>query len=134
MTEIQLLMKHPSPNTKPLVLGRHILVDLYGCNSEKLNDLPLLESTLTQAVQLANATLVNTQFHQFSPHGVTGIALIEESHFSIHTWPEHQYAAIDLFTCSDRMKTKEAIALIALAVESQRQEQKDISRGTIHPT
>ena len=115
-------------------LGRHVLLDLYDCSKEKLNDLVFLEKQLKKAVEIAEATLVNTLFHQFSPHGVTGIALIEESHLSIHTWPEHNYAAIDLFTCSDSMKTTEAVSFLVEQLESKRQETRDVKRGLISNT
>ena len=115
-------------------LGRHILLDLYDCNKEKLNDLVFLEKQLKKTVEIAEATLVNTLFHQFSPHGVTGIALIEESHLSIHTWPEHNYAAIDLFTCSETMKTEEAVDFLVQQLESKRQETRDVKRGLISNT
>ena len=112
-------------------LGRHVLLDLYDCNQKKLNDLTFLEERLKKAVEIAEAHLVNTTFHQFSPHGVTGIALIEESHLSIHTWPEHHYAAIDLFTCSNAMKTEEAMEYLIQELESKRPEVKDVKRGFI---
>ena len=111
-------------------LGNHILGELYECNKDKINDLEFLKETLIKAVEIAGATLVDTMFHQFSPHGVTGIALIMESHFSIHTWPENNYVAIDLFTCNLDMKSQKAVEYMVEALECKRHEIKEVGRGT----
>ena len=80
-------------------LGRHILVEFIGCNSEILNDVSIIEKSMVDAAQDAGATVINSTFHHFSPFGVSGVVVIQESHLAIHTWPEYQYAAVDLFTC-----------------------------------
>lgn len=82
-------------------LGRHILVEFLGCNSEILNDVSIIEKGMVDAAQKAGATVINSTFHHFSPWGVSGVVVIQESHLAIHTWPEYQYAAVDLFTCGD---------------------------------
>ena len=82
-------------------LGRHILVEFTGCNAEALNDVALIENAMVQAAQIAGATVINSTFHYFSPWGVSGVVVIQESHLAIHTWPEYRYAAVDLFTCGD---------------------------------
>lgn len=82
-------------------LGRHILVEFSGCNSEALNDVALIEKSMVEAAQIAGATVINSSFHHFSPWGVSGVVVIQESHLAIHTWPEYRYAAVDLFTCGD---------------------------------
>lgn len=84
-------------------LGTQILVELYDCESEKLNDRNYIENALTDAARRSGATIVATTFHTFSPFGVSGVLVIAESHVSIHTWPEYQYAAVDIFTCGDRI-------------------------------
>ena len=66
-----------------------------------LDDAPYLERLLRDAAERARLTVVSSEFHQFSPHGVTGVLLLAESHVSIHTWPEHAYAAVDVFACDD---------------------------------
>ena len=66
-----------------------------------LDDAPYLERLLRDAAERARLTVVSSEFHQFSPHGVTGVLLLAESHVSIHTWPEHAYAAVDVFACND---------------------------------
>jgi spermidine synthase len=82
-------------------LGRHILVEFSGCNGEVLNDVSEIEKGMVEAAQVAGATVINSTFHHFSPYGVSGVVVIQESHLAIHTWPEYGYAAVDLFTCGD---------------------------------
>ena len=79
--------------------GTHLLVECRGCSPAVLNDPERLERALREAAERIGASVVSAAFHAFAPHGVTGMLLLEESHLSIHTWPEHGYAAIDLFTC-----------------------------------
>lgn len=82
-------------------LGRHILVEFSGCNPEVLDDVAKIEQGMVFAAREAGATVINSSFHHFSPFGVSGVVVIQESHLAIHTWPEYQYAAVDLFTCGD---------------------------------
>jgi S-adenosylmethionine decarboxylase len=82
-------------------LGRHVLVEYYNCNPEILNDCELIEEIFLDAAQTLGVTVIKSHFHKFNPHGVSGVVVIAESHFSIHTWPELRYAAVDMFTCGD---------------------------------
>ncbi|PID92858.1 MAG: spermidine synthase [Bacteroidetes bacterium] len=82
-------------------LGRHILVEFLGCTPEIMNDVMVIEEGMNAAAARAGATIINSTFHHFSPYGVSGVVVIQESHLAIHTWPEYQYAAVDLFTCGD---------------------------------
>jgi S-adenosylmethionine decarboxylase len=82
-------------------LGRHILAEFYNCNSNVLNNAELIESAMEEAANECGATVVEKKFHMFSPYGVSGVVIISESHLAIHTWPEYEYAAVDLFTCGD---------------------------------
>ena len=83
--------------------SKHLLLELYRCDSEKLNDESFLRCTLNRAAKLANATVLNLISNKFDPQGVTAIALLAESHISIHTWPESNYSAVDIFTCGKNM-------------------------------
>ena len=83
--------------------GKHLLLELYGCDSEKLNDESFVRCTLNKAAKLANATVLNLISNKFEPQGVTAIALLAESHISVHTWPESNYSAVDIFTCGRNM-------------------------------
>ena len=83
--------------------SKHLLLELYKCDCEKLNDESFLRCTLNRAAKLANATVLNLISNKFEPQGVTAIALLAESHISIHTWPESNYSAVDIFTCGKNM-------------------------------
>ena len=83
--------------------GKHLLLELYRCDYEKLNDESFLRCTLNRAAKLAKATVLNLISNKFEPQGVTAIALLAASHISIHTWPESNYSAVDIFTCGQKM-------------------------------
>lgn len=93
-------------------LGSHLLVELYGCDEDSLR----LESTVGTAMRDAavesEATVVAQSFHEFKPWGVSGAVIIQESHYTIHTWPEHGYAAVDLFYCGGTVKVHKAIEVL----------------------
>ena len=89
---------------KLLYKSKHFLLELYRCDYEKLNDESFLRCTLNNAAKLANATVLNLISNKFEPQGITAIALLAESHLSIHSWPEAQYSAVDIFTCGQNMK------------------------------
>ena len=83
--------------------SKHLLLELYKCDCEKLNDESFLRCALSRAAKLAKATVLNLISNKFDPQGVTAIALLAESHISIHTWPESNYSAVDIFTCGQNM-------------------------------
>jgi S-adenosylmethionine decarboxylase proenzyme len=87
------------PGTRPL--GRHVHLDLYDCPQALLLAPATAQSILRAAALKMNATIVSDHFHAFNPHGVSGVVIIAESHLSVHTWPEHGYAAVDVFSCGD---------------------------------
>ena len=89
-----------SPSATDMV-GKHCILELYSCDPAKLDDEAFLRTAITNAAKRAGATLLNLITHRFDPQGVTGLALLAESHISIHTWPESGYAAVDVFTCGD---------------------------------
>ena len=82
-------------------LGNHILVEFMRCEPNIMNDVSAIERDMVEAAKKAGATVINSTFHHFSPYGVSGVVVIEESHLAIHTWPEYGYAAVDLFTCGE---------------------------------
>lgn len=82
-------------------LGRHILVEFTGCTPEIMNDVATIESDMVEAAVKAEMTVINSTFHHFSPYGVSGVVVVQESHLAIHTWPEYGYAAVDIFTCGE---------------------------------
>ena len=92
-----------SDEKKLIHQSKHLLLELYRCDCEKLNDESFLRCILNRAAKLANATVLNLISNKFEPQGVTAIALLAESHISIHTWPESNYSAVDVFTCGQNM-------------------------------
>ncbi len=108
--------------------GNHLLLELYGCNREKLNDELYLRCQLNSAAKLAKASVLNIVSNKFEPFGVTAIALLAESHLSIHTWPESQYSAIDIFTCGRNMKPKLASQFLIESLEASNHLLKTITR------
>ena len=106
---------HPAaslPHQVSDTVGKHCILELYGCDSTKLDDELFLRATITAAAKRAGATLLNLITHRFEPQGVTGLALLAESHISIHTWPESGYAAVDVFTCGDHTMPEKACAVL----------------------
>ncbi len=112
-------------------LGRHLLCEYHGCNRELLNDPASIQAALVAAVKLAGATPLHAVVHAFSPHGVTGVIVIAESHFAIHTWPEHGFAAVDLFTCGDKVDPYLAFEDLKRALEATGHSVVEIRRGLL---
>lgn len=80
--------------------ARQLIADMYGCSSGILNDPEIIKNTARRAVEMIGAEIVEESLHRFAPVGITYFAVITTSHFSIHTWPEFGYAAVDIFSCS----------------------------------
>jgi S-adenosylmethionine decarboxylase proenzyme len=109
-------------------LGRHLILEIWDADPHLLDDAHALEQLLLQAARAANATVIQSVFHHFSPYGVSGVVVIAESHLTIHTWPEYRYAAIDIFTCGPKMDLEAAVEVIAARLGG-RMVQLEISRG-----
>ena len=109
-------------------IGRHCILELYQCDHVKLNDEAFVRTTLTTSAKIAGATLINLVTHSFNPQGVTGLALLAESHISIHTWPEIGYAAIDVFTCGDHTMPEKACELLSKYFLAKNYSFKNIAR------
>jgi S-adenosylmethionine decarboxylase len=113
-------------------LGNHLLVELYECDSDKLNDLKKVERVLGEAVRISGATALKASFHQFEPQGVSGVIIIAESHFTIHTWPEYGYAALDIFTCGESIDSLKALDYIEKELDVKTLSVTEMKRGNIH--
>ncbi len=94
---------------KTFALGRHMTVEFYDCESEIIADSEKVKKAFRKAANDSGATVLDHSFHTFQPQGVSGVVIIAESHFAVHAWPEHDYAAVDLFTCSEDIDFKAAI-------------------------
>ena len=112
-------------------LGRHLLLELKECNEELLDDLDFIRECLNEAAIRCGAVVVGESFYHFSPHGVSGVVNIAESHISIHTWPEYGYAAADVFTCGDTVTPEEAAATIAEKLEAGNRSVIELRRGML---
>ncbi|WP_342626395.1 MULTISPECIES: adenosylmethionine decarboxylase [unclassified Prochlorococcus] len=112
------------------IIGRHCILELYQCDPCKLNDEPYIRTTLSSASKVAGAKLLNMITHRFQPQGITGLALLAESHISIHTWPESQYAAIDVFTCGHKMLPEKACEFLSREFDSTTHSLKSFDRET----
>ena len=112
-----------------MTLGYHVIAEYERCDKEKIDDEVYVEKHMKKAAELAGATIVKTVFHKFAPQGVSGVVVIQESHFAIHTWPEHDYAAIDMFTCTDKMDFTKALEYLKEAFECEILSHKMHKRG-----
>lgn len=109
---------------------KHCVAELFNANADKLNDEAFVREALIEAAIAANATLLNISTHAFSPQGVTGFALLAESHISIHTWPEYNFASVDAFTCGKFTKPDVACSYLADTFESKGHTLNTIERMT----
>ncbi len=112
-------------------LGRHALLDLYGCDPAVLDDREFLQEVLRQTAVELKCTVVQEAFHTFSPHGVSGVVVIAESHLAIHTWPEHGFAAVDLFTCNDTTALSSLADILQQRFGASHFDYEEKVRGTI---
>jgi S-adenosylmethionine decarboxylase len=106
--------------------GVHLIVDLHGARG--LDDIDLVEATLRRCVDAARATLLHIHVHHFQPNGISGVAVLAESHISIHTWPDRSYAALDVFMCG-KAEPDACIPILREAFQAGRVEVKEILRG-----
>ena len=110
-------------------LGKHLIVELFECDSDALDSVETIERALIEAAIASGSTIVNHGFYRFKPHGVSGYVLIAESHISIHTWPEYGYAAVDVFTCGDRTNPWEGLEVLKKYLKAKRISVIEITRG-----
>lgn len=113
-------------------LGKHILVEFYDCDVKILNDTNLIKECMNKAAIESGAEIVSSNFHNFSPHGVSGVVIIAESHLTIHSWPEYGYAAVDLFTCGDEVDPWKGFEYLKIALKSKKTSTIEMKRGQLH--
>ena len=112
-------------------LGIHLLLDVAGIPFETLDDPALVERLLAATVKLMGATLLGVHVHRLAPQGVSGVAVIAESHLTIHTWPERGEAAIDLFTCGDAPKARAALDGLRGSLGARTSRLREFPRGAL---
>ena len=115
----------------PDALGTHLLLELNECDSGLLDELDVIETAMVEAAREAGASILGQSFHKFNPRGVTGIVAIAESHLAIHTWPEHGYAAVDVFSCGENVDPHIAAQELAARFESEDSSVTEFHRGVL---
>lgn len=110
-------------------LGRHLIAEFADCDGQKLADLDYIEACLNEAVRKSGATIIRSVFHRYNPQGVSGVVVIAESHMSIHTWPEYNYAAVDFFTCGESVDPYKAYDYMKKMLKSKTSQVNALDRG-----
>ena len=110
-------------------LAQHTLVEFHGCDPERLKRPREVRALLRRAVLKGRGTIVKSVFHAFSPYGVSGVIVITESHVTVHTWPEHGYAAMDIFSCSPRLDHEAIVEYFKVEVGAGRVLTRAFARG-----
>ena len=110
-------------------LGKHLIAELWVRDPLSLNDPELIRDSLIAACKRGKFSVLNLSTHSFSPHGVTAVVLLSESHMSIHTWPEFAYAAVDIFTCGGN--ARKALEELERRLDVERMEVRELDRGLV---
>ena len=112
-------------------LGRHVVAEIYGCRFGVLNDVEKVQNIMVNAALEAGAEVRELVFHKFSPQGVSGVVVISESHLAIHTWPELGYAAVDVFTCGEKVNPWDACNYLAEKFGADYVDASELKRGLV---
>jgi len=104
---------------------------MYGCDPGSLDDVERVQNIMVDAAVKAGAEVREVAFHKFSPQGVSGVVVISESHLAVHTWPEFGYAAVDVFTCGDKVDPWDAVHIIAGLFKSKQVTASEMKRGVL---
>ncbi len=113
------------------ILGVHYLLDFYDCDINHLTSISKIRNIMVNAGKIGNFNVVKKCFHQFKPYGVSGVLVLKESHFTIHTWPEHKYAAVDIFLCDTNINVENVVKYLCDVFSTNNYKIKKISRGVI---
>jgi len=111
-------------------LGSHLLIELFDCDPASLKTELVVGEAMLDAAIVSKATVVADSFHEFQPYGVSGAVIIQESHYTIHTWPEHKYAAVDLFYCGGTIHVQRAVEVLMERFKPQRMKFLVVRRGS----
>jgi S-adenosylmethionine decarboxylase len=109
--------------------GIHYLIEFFGCEAAHLDSVVFWKRLLSQAIKDSDVMIINKRFYKFSPHGLTGYLLLSASHISIHTWPEHCYAACDVFSCGAEDETNKIVGYIKSTLHYKKAKVKKLKRG-----
>jgi S-adenosylmethionine decarboxylase len=119
----EVLIQNPRPD------GYHLMMELFGCDPEKINSRKFLHLMIKNAVKQAGLTNLGSRFHQFDPHGVTGFTLLAQSHISLHSWPEYGYLVLDIFTCGDQEQADSLAGQLLERLRPSRVNRKVVRKG-----
>ena len=111
--------------------GRHLILEMWDCDREILNNAKKIREILRKASEEARATVIRVFCHEFNPKGVTGVAILAESHLAIHTWPDEGYAAVDIFTCGQYTDPQLAAQYLLLSFKAKDSTTFELKRGSI---
>lgn len=115
----------------PLHYGEHYLLDLHGCDACLIRSAETVREVLMDAAVKCKSSIISDSFHQFEPYGASGVILIAESHFSVHTWPESNFVSVDIYTSGNKMKPEIAIRLIESGFDADRIDVVKLTRGQL---
>ncbi len=112
-------------------LGRHLILEMWDCSSDTVNNIEGIKKILAKTAKVINATVIDIMCHHFSPYGVTGVAILAESHISIHTWPEYKYVAADIFLCGNAISPRVAASYLIQAFHAKETSIAEFKRGDV---
>tara|TARA_R100000278_G_scaffold30565_1_gene28223 strand:- start:369 stop:716 length:348 start_codon:yes stop_codon:yes gene_type:complete len=112
-------------------LANHQIIEFYDCNEDIIKNTNFVKGVFVKAAEMSQATIVAEKFHEFNPVGLTGVLVITESHISIHTWPEFNYVAVDVFSCDNKVDHNRIKNSLAVAFQSKKVKTKSIKRGKV---
>ena len=122
-------MHRPDTITNSSPDGIHFLIEFFGCATAQLDDIAFWKRIMTKAVETSDVSILNEHFYCFAPHGPTGYFLLSASHISLHTWPEHGYAACDVFSCGGEEETKAIVKYIKAELCHEKIKTRKFKRG-----
>ena len=111
------------------ILSVHYLIDFYECDTNYLISVYKIKKLMIKAGEIGNFNVVKGCFHQFKPYGVSGVLVLKESHFTIHTWPENQYAAVDIFLCDTSLNIDKVVKYLCKIFSTNNYKIRKINRG-----
>lgn len=109
--------------------GIHLIIDLHGASH--LSDIGYVEKVMRRCIEASKATLLHIHLHHFEPDGISGVAVLAESHISVHTWPESRFAAFDVFMCGDT-HPEACVDIMREAFDARQVEVREILRGEVN--
>lgn len=113
-------------------LGRHLLIEFYDCDQRIIGNVQQVENIMVLAAKATKANIVDVVFHTFNPQGVSGVIVIAESHLAIHTWPEFNFASVDIYTCGEVINPWKALTILKRSFKAKNMNVLEIKRGILN--